>query len=405
MKVALNVLSTVGKRTGIGHYTAELLKELHLLPGCTVKSFPTWWMQSIRAACFPDSGKMADVPAQRTGFSLPPALRTWAATAMRRTWWTAMAAQARHQLRPEQVDLYHEPNFAPLPAGVPVVVTVHDLSPISHPQWHPTDRVQAIEANLVRTLTRMSHFFTVSQAMKDEMIARWGIEQEKITVTYNGVRTIFRTMLPTIAKSYCEKLGLPENFLLHVGTIEPRKNLEMLMRAYVNIPANIRQSCPLVLVGRWGWKTETIARYFQETARHQGVIHLGYTTEQELAALTTMARALVYPSLYEGFGMPAAEKMASGGAVLGSTATAIAEVLGPCGTTLDPADQQSWTQAMKRAITDNEWLTILKQGTTTRSQQFTWKNCAEQTMLGYHRALGMDRVRHQREDARPRHPD
>src|SRR5207302_4554300 len=142
-----------------------------------------------------------------------------------------------------------------------------------------------------------------------------GIPPSRITRTYMGVRPWLRPMTPAEVTPVLQRLGLPPRYLLYLGTIEPRKNVRTLLHAYCDLPAALRESCPLVLAGGWGWKAEEVAAFFHDEARHKGVLRLGYVAEEDLGALYNGARALVFPSLYEGFGLPPMEMLACGGAV------------------------------------------------------------------------------------------
>src|SRR5262249_21125359 len=123
---------------------------------------------------------------------------------------------------------------------------------------------------------------------------------------------------------------------------EPRKNILMLLKVYCSLPAEVRERCPLLLVGGWGWNTAELAEYFQSEARQRGVLHLGYLPEGDLNAVYNGARALVFPTFYEGLGLPPLEMMACGGAVLGSTAGALVETIGGRAHLLDPHDVDGW---------------------------------------------------------------
>jgi alpha-1,3-rhamnosyl/mannosyltransferase len=161
----------------------------------------------------------------------------------------------------------------------------------------------------------------------------------------------------------------------------------MLLRAYTALPADVREQCPLVLVGPWGWRFEELAAYYDARGRHKNVIHLGYAAEADLPALYTGARALVFPTWYEGFGLPAAEMLACGGAVIASSTPAVAEVLGPCGTLLDPADEGGWHDAMAKAVREPDWAASLARGAVERAAAFTWAGCARDTLTAYRAAL------------------
>jgi alpha-1,3-rhamnosyl/mannosyltransferase len=184
------------------------------------------------------------------------------------------------------------------------------------------------------------------------------------------------------------RLGLPARYLLYVGTIEPRKNVLRLLRAYCALPAALRERWPLLLVGRWGWHSRAVAEYFHAEARHRGVQQLGYVADEHLPAIYNGARALVFPSYYEGFGMPPVEMMACGGAVLASTAGAVVEVVGDRAHLVEPEDADGWRSALKRVLTDDDWWQSLRQGVMERARRFSWDHCAADTLRVYRMLCG-----------------
>jgi glycosyltransferase involved in cell wall biosynthesis len=183
------------------------------------------------------------------------------------------------------------------------------------------------------------------------------------------------------------ELGLPAGYLLYLGTIEPRKNILTLMRAYCALPAALREKHPLVLVGGWGWKAKEVSDYFEQVARPRGVMHFGYLPDASLPALYCGARALVYPSYYEGFGLPPVEMMACGGAVLASTAGSLVEVVRDKGCLIDPDDEAGWRDAMLRILRDEHYLQTLRSGVMEFAERYTWDECARQTWEVYRRVL------------------
>jgi alpha-1,3-rhamnosyl/mannosyltransferase len=196
--------------------------------------------------------------------------------------------------------------------------------------------------------------------------------------------------LPTAqVQAALRRLGLPERYLLHVGTIEPRKNLLLLLRAYCALPAALRERWPLLLVGGWGWDVGPVRDYWQAEARHRGVRHVGYVPDGDLAAIYNGARALLCASFYEGFGLPPVEMLACGGAVLCSTAAALVETAGPCAHLVDPRDADGWRAAMRRVVEDDDWWLSLRRGAVAAARAFTWERAATETWAVYRRALGM----------------
>jgi alpha-1,3-rhamnosyl/mannosyltransferase len=281
-----------------------------------------------------------------------------------------------------QFDLYHEPNFVPLPARIPAVVTVHDLSVLLHPEWHPADRVRHHERRFREGVAGAAHVITVSRFVRRQVIEHLGTSPDKVTAVDNGVGPEYFAAGPADADRVRRELVLPSDYLLFVGTIEPRKNLPTLLRAYRDLPPAVRRRCSLVVAGGWGWKAAETADALRAAAG-DGVIHLGYTDDRHLPGLYAGARALVFPSFYEGFGLPPLEMLACGGAVLASTADAVREVLGSHAHFVEPLDVSDWRSSMARAITDDDWLAALRRGGRPHAAAFTWARCAAETAAVY----------------------
>jgi glycosyltransferase involved in cell wall biosynthesis len=394
MRVLLHTHAAAGARTGVGHYTAELLAALQAVRGVRVFPYPSPKLAALRerlgggrppAGWDGGTAVVAAPGAPPKDYRFTP--RHIVRTPLRLGWRLAMATYQRAAFDPRLVDLYHEPNYFPLRTRLPTVVTVHDLSAVLHPEWHPASRVALFEREFMPRVRDFAHVLTVSDAARAEIIRTLNLPPDRVTRAYNGVRAGLRHQTPAESAPIRRRLGLLDGYLLHVGTLEPRKNLLMLLKAYVSLPGELRARCPLVLVGPWGWRFEELVGYYETEAKHRNVIHLGYVAEADLPAVYAGARALVFPSWYEGFGMPAAEMLACGGAVLASDTPALTEVLGGCGTRIDPADTDGWRSAMQRAMTEDDWLATLRTGAVERSAEFTWANCARDTAAGYAAAL------------------
>ena len=164
-----------------------------------------------------------------------------------------------------------------------------------------------------------------------------------------------------------------------------------LLRAYCDLPAELRRRCPLVLAGGWGWKAADVADFIRSEAAGKGVVHLGYTDDRHLPGLYAGARALVFPSFYEGFGLPPLEMLATGGAVLSSTALALREVLGKHAHFVEPTNIAGWRDALAQIIRDDDWLAVLRRGGRERAKLFTWERCAAETTAVYGTALNLVR--------------
>ena len=409
MRVVVNQIAGLGQKTGIGHYTAELLRCMReQAAGDEIDDYPTGWLRRAgrtfkRARPYLESPPgSAAFGTQESGFggqksdvgnySLPltihhsplttnlRGLMLWQLRHWGRIW---AAKRFRAVCLRGRYDLYHEPNFIPFPCDCPTVVTIHDLSVLLYPEWHPADRVAYFEKNFRRGLSQGSHFLAISEFGRQEIIRTLNIAPDRVTRTYMGVRRGLGPLPPQEVAPVLARLGLPSRYLLYLGTIEPRKNVLRLMKAYCALPQKLRSSWPLLLVGSWGWNTLDIANYFQNEARHRGVIHLGYVKDRYLPAVYNGARALVYPSLYEGFGLPPLEMMSCGGAVIASTAGALVETIGTKACLVEPQDVGGWRDAMTRVVQDDDWARSLRQGTPKVAKAYTWDRCAADTLAVY----------------------
>jgi alpha-1,3-rhamnosyl/mannosyltransferase len=391
MRVLVNGFSTVGARTGVGHYTAELVRCLAPL------------MQNDQLLCFRPGWARCKTwltPLQRHAESPEPSANavtrpvpSWRASLLsllRRLGRAAFGWQLRREARRTGCQLYHEPNFIPHPCDLPTVVTVHDLSVLLHPEWHPADRVAMFQRQFARHLGQAQHVLAISEAARQEIIHTLHVPPERVTRTYMGTRAGLQRLPEGEVRKRLRELGLPQQYLLVLGTIEPRKNVLMLLRAYVSLPLAVRKQYPLLLVGGWGWNSADVRTYLHDEARHRGVRYLGYVAEETVPLLYNGARALLFPTLYEGFGMPPIEMMACGGAVIGSTAPAVVETVGRRACLLDPHDEDAWRQALLRVCRDEEWWSELRQGVEEIARPFTWEQCAADTLAVYRRVLSAE---------------
>jgi alpha-1,3-rhamnosyl/mannosyltransferase len=393
MRVVVNQLPALMRKTGVGHYIAELLRclrrqagpgEIHGFPDGWLRSAPRWWdrlrsrLESVPAQTSPD---------RRPKPSALTALRQMALRSLRQGGRAVLGRLFQAGYRRGEFDLYHETNFIPLPSDLPTVATLLDLSVLLHPEWHPAHRVRHFEKHFRREVSRCIHFLTISEFGRREVIQTLGIGPDRVTCTYMGIRPGLGPLSRAEVAPQLARLGLPPDYLLSLGTIEPRKNILLLLRAYCALPRPLRDRCPLLLVGGWGWNTADVAAYYHAEARHRGVLHLGYVADELLPVIYNGARALAYPSPYEGFGLPPVEMMACGGAVLASTAGALVETVGGQAHLTDAGDLDGWRDALARVITDEDWRQSLRRGAEAVARPYTWERCAADTLRVY-RALG-----------------
>jgi alpha-1,3-rhamnosyl/mannosyltransferase len=394
MRVLVNDLWSSGAKTGIGHYTGELVAALRRrAPSDAIEGFPGPWLtrahilgRRVRSLLQRESkgrpGRVAP-----TGSSSRRGWGAWCLGQARALGWAVLAR--RLGVRGERCDLYHEPNNIPLPSRLQTVVTVHDLSALLHPEWHPAHRAAEYQARFHRGLAQARHVLAVSEFTRQELIHHLGLPADRVTRTYNGVRPGLGPMPAEAVRKTLRRLRLPSRYFLYLGTIEPRKNVMTLLRAYVKLPGQVRERCPLVLAGGWGWNSGDVAAFLDGEARHRGVIYTGYLAEPDLPAVMNGARALVYPSFYEGFGLPPVEMLACGGAVLCSTAGALVETVGPHAHLLEPLDEDGWRNALARAAVDDDWLADRRRGAIEAVRVFTWERCADDTLAVYRSVCGL----------------
>lgn len=391
LRVAFHQTPALRPKSGVGHYTAELLDALlRVSADVDVAPLPSGLMADVYRTAYqaltPKNKSAAGATGAKSVASssmIKSLIRRGSQSAQNALFWNLS-----RQLKTSRFDLYHEPNLPLLPTDVPTVFTLYDLSLANMPEHHPADRVAKFERQMPIALKQTSHIITISQTIRDEIIQTLGWPAERVTCTYLGVRPTLKPLPISETKRTLHELGLPPQYLLYVGTLEPRKNLLRLMKAYCRLPASLRESCPLLLVGGWGWNIGEMADYLHNHARHQGVIHLGYVPEDRLCALYNGARALVYPSLYEGFGLPPLEMMACGGPVLASTAGALKELFGNHAHLIDADDDEGWTEALDRIISDDDWRTLLCEDVLIHAGRFTWDRCAQETLAVYRRVAG-----------------
>ncbi|MFN4260427.1 MAG: glycosyltransferase family 4 protein [Gemmataceae bacterium] len=383
MRLIVNQLSTLRRKTGIGYYTHELLRHFRqLYPEWHITAYPEGWHRRLReyvnapAARPPASASTHDASVPAPMRSL---LRQKVKGRLRRGIQEITAALFRRACRRKRCELYLEPNFIPLAYDIPVVVSLHDLSALLYPQWHPPERIDYYERHFAQVLKNGRHFLTLTHYVRRELIEQLQVAPERVTAIYLGTRADMNRLDRGYVAHTLKRLGLPNDYLLYLGTIEPRKNIHMLLQAYVSLPVALRERCPLVLVGEWGWNAEEVAVFLHDEARHHHVIYLGYVEENLLPVLYNGARALVYPSHYEGFGLPPLEMLACGGAVLCSDAGALVEVFGRHAHIIPTADRDGWRQAMFNAISDEDWITGLRRDGASYARSFTWERCARQT--------------------------
>ncbi len=294
----------------------------------------------------------------------------------------------RSLLKETRVAVYHSPYyvmpyfFLPCPA----VVTVHDVFPARYSQYLPSRQAWVAYHIAMRLAVRgAKRILAVSQCSKSDLIDFFGVRPEKVTVTYNGVDPAFQPREVQQVEKVREKYGLPKRFILYVGMNKPHKNLPALVRAYAGI--RIQAGCPLVLAGREDPRWPQTRQAVAELGLWESVIVPGDIPEADLPALYNLAAVFVMPSLYEGFGLPLLEAMASGVPCASSSAGALPEVAGDAALLFDPRDTDAMGQAILRLLDDDRLAEELRQKGLAQAARFSYEDTAKRTLEVYHQCV------------------
>ena len=352
---------------GIGTYTRELLGAIrsHGLE-----------ISELRAGSGKNSRDVIYLP----GATLLPALLTLGQLEIG---WFAH----RHKL-----DLIHDPTgTAPLAlASVPCIVTIHDVFPYTKPESSTTLERWVYHYWLPRILPKIQHVITVSQKSKEDILKYLPIMKENVTVTPEAANAKFRVMLEAEFAAVLDLYEVSFPYILSVGSIEPRKNLLRLLDAYAHL-RDWSEKWNLVIVGaRNFWKSTPVVETVEKLGLESCVHFTGYIPEEDLPALYNGADLFVFPSLYEGFGLPVLEAMACGTPVVTSDSTSLPEVAGDAALLVDPYDVEAIAEAMHQILSDPDLAAELRQRDLARAKQFTWEQTARETIKVYERVLGQE---------------
>ncbi len=355
MKVAIDYQTALGEKTGFGFYVKNLVENLENIDKGN---------QYIRLS-----------PKTEKDF-----------TTINRFYWDQVTVPI--MALKNKVDILHQPAFsAPLLYPGKIVVTIADLISVFYGHDIPIIPRQYFGRWMPFTYRKADHIIAISKQTKKDIVKLLSIPEEKITVIYLGADKKYflhpdKEKIETIKKKF--KTG--NKFFLHVGTINPRKNLEFLVKAFSNIVGE-NDNWNLVITGKKGWYYDNLFKLVKDKGLEQRVIFTGYVDDNEKHVLYWGAGALVFPSVYEGFGLPPLEAMSAGVPVISSSTSSMPEVIGDAGILLDPADEESWSKTMLELTRLSDLRRKLSVLGIERAKQFRWEETARQTIEVYHKVL------------------
>ncbi len=379
MLIGLDAIPLTEPRAGVGHYTYELARALALAaPGDEFElvypsSYPSFDLEEREPP--PSNLKSARV---RVGV-------------LGRRWWSAGLPRyaARRGYR-----LFHGTNYeVPLWGGAVRVLTVHDLSLLSHPETHERRRVWRARRRLPLMALAADAIVTPTEAVRQEVCARLRVAPSKVFAVHEAARACFKPLERSEAAAALGELGIGGGeFLLAVGTIEPRKNLLTLVRAFEEVlRARPASGLRLVVAGGRGWLSGPLFESIERSPAAGRIVLTGYVSDEQLRALYSTCAAFIYPSLYEGFGLPPLEAMSCGAPVVAGWTPAVAEVTAGAARLFDPRDHGQLARTLLELLDDDAARRALSEAGLRRAAHFSWERTARATLDVYAEALKRSR--------------
>jgi glycosyltransferase involved in cell wall biosynthesis len=372
MAIYLDVSAAVHRRAGLGRYAEDIARALSSVdPG----QYALFYNRERGIHPLPG---LTHLPTRTVTLGYKP----WRMA----VWLGQLTRVGFDRLLPD-VELFHATEHLLLPLrSAPTVLTVHDLIFRHLPAHHK--RLNRWYLNLAMPLycRRASHIITISEHTKRDLVAAYGLAPEKTTVVHEAASTSFRPQSSEAISAARSRYGLPERYLLFVGTIEPRKNLGRLLSAFETIRSK-GLADGLVIAGQRGWLYDAFFAQLEESPARDGVILPGYVPGEDLPALYGGALALVFPSVYEGFGLPMLEAMGCGIPVATSNTSSLPEIGGDAAQYFDPLDVASISATLCRLLGDTELQDEMRGRGLARAAAFSWERAAAETRAVYDAVL------------------
>jgi glycosyltransferase involved in cell wall biosynthesis len=370
MRIAIDAIPLAEAKTGVGHYTAALAEGL-------ARTYPEHRYDLVSPLDF-DFDYNGDKPKNLNRQHIP-------VRSPFRKWWLVGLPSL---LMIYRVDVFHGANYCiPVFAPCPTVVTIHDLSLFTQSHTHETDHVKRGKRRMPIMARRASMIIAPSEWTKREIIEKFGVRSELVRVIYEAAREGMKPLPPHICQGVLDKYQIRSPYLLYVGTIEPRKNLLTLIRAYDDLLRTTALRPQLILAGGRGWLCDEIYKLVEDLKLQDQVRFTGYVDDTDLPALYSAAEAFIYPSFYEGFGLPPLEAMACGVPVITSDVSSLPEVVGKAGLTHAPTDTRALTESMAKLLGDASTREHFRREGFKQAAKFSWEQAAQETQSVYDEVL------------------
>jgi glycosyltransferase involved in cell wall biosynthesis len=374
MRIGIDGMALAQPRTGVGTYTFELAQAL-------ASATPQDEFQLISPLPFA-SPVLAETPPANLQliYSRPNVLQ--------RRWWTIGLPS---YLRNHPLDLFHGTNYeAPLRGSCPAVITIHDLSLLLHSSTHEARAVRRARLLLPLMARVAKAIITPSEQIKSEVCEHLRILPDKVFATPLAPRSIFKPASRAETAATRRRLGIGDDFLLFVGTVEPRKNLSTLIKAFEEVFRTTDLRPQLVVAGQVGWKSDELLSQLERSPAREHIKQIGFVSDEDLRALYSSCSAFVYPSIYEGFGLPPLEAMACGAPVVASRVPSTNESVARV---TSATDYRDLAQIVVELLSDQQLRRSLSERGLKHARGFSWARTAALTREAYSRALGSQELR------------
>lgn len=385
MRLLLNIESLMPPLTGIGNYTFNLIEQMQEAEIEKIDCFIGARYYSAERALI-NCINASNVYAQSSGstvFSLFHDLlrRSIVVYSTRELVRNAQLRVGAHRFRQH---VYHEPNFILKARAGNSVATIHDLSFIHYPQFHPPKRVEWLSAQLPRTIERAGFLITDSDIIRDELISDFGVAADRVRTVYLGAAQMYRPQTCEQTRTTLERYNLTHGgYVLFVGTLEPRKGVDVLLEAWSRLPLAVQRNYPLVLAGANGWLNSPLNNRIKAMAASHGLRQLSFVSRQDLPALYAGAAVFAYPSFYEGFGLPVLEAMQSGVASICTAGTSMSEFTAGSAVLVERGNYEQLAEHLNDLLGNETLRNKVAQAGLMRAQAFSWQRCAKETLDVY----------------------